>query len=247
MRRLNVAVLEDDPAILKDLVERLRGSGLVEVVYHARERATFLAGIGTKHPDALVLDIDLVGDPEGGLSVARELPLPVLFFSGHVGRNLEAIEVLDAQHTRVPVAHLSKTCSDEVFMGRLQKFVEEVWSHHRHRPVTLRPRGKGSTIQVDPATIVAITVDPREGASNNKRVLFTDRRPVTIADVTLARLGDFGFPEDLFIRISSRCAVNRLAELEWTGTHVKVHYQDAAGDVVTELLPITETFRKRQG
>ena len=244
---MRVAVLEDDPAILKDLVHRLRESGLVEVVLHARERAEFLAEAIALHPDALVLDIDLVGDPQGGLLVARELALPVLFFSGHVGRNLEAIEVLDSQHASVPVAHLSKTCTDEVFQGRLRKFVEEVRSWQRYRPITLRPSGKGGTMEVEVTEIVAIMVDPRGAASNNKRVLFLERKPVTIADVTLARLGDFGFPEDVFIRISSRCAVNRLAAMEWTGTHVKVRYQGSDGSPVTEVLPITGTFRKRRG
>ncbi len=242
---LRVAVLEDNASELKELVGRLRDTGLVVVVAHARDRATLIADVDQKPPDALILDIDLVGDPEGGLRVAQELALPVLFISGHVGRNLQAIEVLDTERTRLPVAHLTKPYSEEALRNRLAKFVDEVRALRNQRRVTIRVKGSGSTITPSLDSIVAIMVDTAGAASNNKRILFTDDKPVLVADITLSRLQDFGFPEDTFIRISNQCAVNRTNVLEWTGSAVKVRYREKAGTMTTLVLPIKEAFRSK--
>ena len=84
--------------------------------------------------------------------------------------------------------------------------------------IALRVNGKGDTIEVSIDSIVAITVDERGAASNNKRVLFIDREPVVIADVTLARLAEYGFPDSDFVLISRDCAINRTHAIAWTGS-----------------------------
>lgn len=245
MSKLRVAVLEDDPKLLKEVIGRLRGSGLVEVVADARDRDQFLSEVNAKAPQALILDIDLVGEPDGGLRVAGELALPVLFISGHVGKNLEAIELLDAKRTRLPVAHLSKTSRDEHFLNRLTKFADEVRAMRSQRRVALRVKGAGTIVEVSLDSIVAIKVDGGGATSNNKIVFFTDRKPVRIADVTLSRLDDFGIPGDAFIPISRDCSVNRSLVLEHSSSAVTVRYIQHDGSLITKKLEVKEAFRSR--
>lgn len=245
MNKLRVAVLEDDPRLLKELVGRLRASGLVDVVDHARDGVRFIEMVNTKCPEALILDIDLVGEPDGGLRVARRLALPVLFISGHVGKNLPAIELLDAQRTRLPVAHLSKTSSDEVLRSRLTKFADEVRALRSQKRITLREKGKGSTVEVSLDAIVAIKVDAGSASSNNKIVFFSDRKPIRLADVTLSRLEDFGIPKGAFQLISRDCAVNRAQVLEHKSSEVTVRYMQHDGTMVTKRLEIKEAYRSR--
>jgi len=245
MSKMRVAVLEDDVAMLKDLVGRLRASGLVEVVAHARESTRFITEVNASNPEALILDIDLVGEPEGGLRVARDLAIPVLFFSGHVGRNLEAIELLDAQRTRLPVAHLSKTSNDVVLRSRLGKFVDEVRALRSQKRITLRVKGQGSTVQVSLDSIVAIKVDASSASSNNKIVFFNDRKPIRIADVTLSRLEDLDIPQGSFLPVSRDCAVNRTQVLERKSSEVTVRYMQHDGTMMTKKLEIKEAFRTK--
>ncbi len=247
MSKLKVAVLEDDAEMLKYLIGRLRATELVEVVGHARDRVRFISEVNAKAPEALILDIDLVGEPEGGLRVARELSLPVLFISGHVGGNLQAIEVLDAQRTRLPVAHLSKTGSDDVLRNRLEKFVNEIRAMRTQRRIVLREKGKGMMIEVSLDSIVAIKVDAGSADSNNKIVLFSDRRPVRIADVTISRLDDFGIPSDAFLSISRDCVVNRTQILERKSSEVVVRYMQHDGGVITKRLEIKVAYRQKAG
>ena len=198
MSKLKVAVLEDEPMKLKELVLQLRETGLVEVVATGRERSAFLEAVAAKPPEALILDIDLVGEPDGGIAVARELGLPVLFISGHVGSHMDAIEILDATLTRVPIAHLSKPWNADSLKSRLLKFSDQVNGMRKQCRVVLQPKGKG-TMEVSLDSIVAIIVEKREAESNNKRVLFNDREPIVIADVSLTRLAEYGLPAEAFV------------------------------------------------
>lgn len=247
MSKLRVAVLDDDATILKELVGQLRTSGIVEVVAHAIERSDFISKVESSVPEALILDIDLTSEPDGGLRVAHELALPVFFISGHVARNIEAIEILDVQRIRLPVAHLTKAYSEEALRAKLRKFCDEIRARRTQRRVTLREKGRGSTIDVNVDSIVAIVVDPNGATSNDKRVLFNDRKPITIADITLSRLGDFGFPAEEFTRISNQCAVNRSLVVEWTGSFVKLQYMTDGRSMTTETWDIKKTFRGKRG
>lgn len=246
MSKLKVAVLEDEAVKLKELVGMLRATDLVEVVAHARDRESFMAAVAAKGPEALVLDIDLVGEPEGGLRVAEALALPVLFISGHVARHTASIEVLDTLRARLPVAHLSKPVAPEKLKNRLLKFCDEVRAMRAQRRVQLRVNGKGDTIEVSIDSIVAITVDERGAGSNNKRVLFIDREPVVIADVTLARLEEYGFPKSEFIQISRDCAINRTHALAWTGSSVSLRYMKHRGVLTADTWPVKEAYRKER-
>lgn len=246
MSKLKVAVLEDEAEKLKELVGLLRATDLVDVVAYARDREAFMAAVAAKGPEALVLDIDLVGEPEGGLRVAEALALPVLFISGHVARHTAAIEVLDTHRVRLPVAHLSKPVAPDKLKNRLLKFCDEVRAMRAQRRLALRVNGKGDTIEVSIDSIVAITVDERGAASNNKRVLFIDREPVVIADVTLARLAEYGFPDSDFVLIARDCAINRTHAIAWTGSHVRLRYMKRAGELTDDTWPVKEAYRKER-
>ena len=69
MSKLRVAVLEDEPEKLKHLVGLLRETQLVDVVAHSCLKDEFIQKVDAARPEALVLDIDLNGEPDGGIEV----------------------------------------------------------------------------------------------------------------------------------------------------------------------------------
>ena len=94
--KLKVAILEDNPSLLKDHKQNLEATELVEVVAFATNSTDFLNNEKTSKADALLLDIDLGGGSSmNGLEVAYKLKLPVLFVSGHNAANLKEIEKLE--------------------------------------------------------------------------------------------------------------------------------------------------------
>lgn len=59
--KLKVAILEDNPSLLKDHKQNLEAIELVEVVAFATNSTDFLNNENTSKADALLLDIDLGG------------------------------------------------------------------------------------------------------------------------------------------------------------------------------------------
>ena len=244
MSRLRIGVLEDEPEKLKDLVDRLRETQLVEVVAHSCDKDAFLREVEVKRPEALILDIDLSGEPDGGIEVARRLRLPVLFISGHVAKHTEAIELLDAHNAQVHVTHLSKLASDGVFRAKLEKFVGQVTGTRLYATIKLRDLRSGEEIETTSEQVVCISVDPSGAGSNNKVIHFKHRRPVKVADLSLSRLDEFGFPVGHFVQIARNRVVNKAHISYKVTTSVCVAFIDATGRLLTEEFPVKESFRK---
>lgn len=120
--KLKIAILEDNPSLLKDHKQNLEATDLCEVVAFATNSNDFLNNEKTNISDALLLDIDLGGGSSmNGLDVAFKLKLPVLFVSGHNAAYLKDIEKLETEFDLI-VDHITKPFTEKEFLKRHQNF-----------------------------------------------------------------------------------------------------------------------------
>lgn len=245
MSKLKVAILEDSPMLLKSLEEDLTETQLVEVIVRATNSKEFLERINTTKADALVLDIDLGGDSMTGLDIATNLKLPVLFVSGKTRDFYQGIEELNINST-IPVEHISKPITFDKLKKILPKFINEINAINRAKFIRLDfSDSKQNRIAID--TIVFIETETgNSGASNNKRIYFTDRNPETLFNFSLTKMEDKGFDKTQFIQIRSSHRVNADKIIRYNNsTHeIEVEVFKSIGKTEIKKLPVSENFRK---
>lgn len=244
MSKLKVAILEDSPHLLKDLKESLEETTLVEVVAYATTSNEFLDKVNIAKPEALLLDIDLGGDSMNGLDIATKLKLPVLFVSGKTIEFNHGIEELN-MNSAIPVQHISKPITSEKLKKILPKFINEINAVNRAKYVYLDfGDSKRNKISVD--TIVFIETDTgNSGASNNKRIYFTDRKPEILFNFSLSKIEEKGFDKTQFIKIRSSHRVNADKIIRYNNNHeIEVEVFKAVGKLEPKKLPVSEDFRK---
>jgi len=245
MSKLKVAILEDSPMLLKSLEEDLAETQLVEVIVSSTNSTEFLEKINATKVDALVLDIDLVGDSMNGLDIANKLKLPVLFVSGKTIEFNHGIEELN-MNSSIPVQHISKPITIEKLNKILPKFINEINAINRAKFIRLDfSDSKQNKIAID--TIVFIETETgNSGASNNKRIYFTDRTPETLFNFTLTKMEDKGFDKTQFIQIRSSHRVNADKIIRYNNTTHEIEVEVFKSERKTEIkkLPVSENFRK---
>ncbi len=244
MSKLKVAILEDSPYLLKDLKESLEETTLVEVVAYATTSNEFLEKVNNSKPEALLLDIDLGGDSMNGLDIATKLKLPVLFISGKTIEFNYRIEELN-MNTAIPVQHISKPITSEKLRKILPKFINEINAINKTKFVYLDIRdSKRNKISID--TIVFIETDTgSSGASNNKRIYFTDRKPEILFNFSLSKIEEKGFDKSQFIKIRSSHRVNADKIIRYNSNHeIEVEAMNEKGKLEIMKLPVSEDFRK---
>jgi DNA-binding LytR/AlgR family response regulator len=244
--KLKVAILEDNPSLLKDHKQNLEATELVDVVAFATNSTDFLNNENTSKADALLLDIDLGGGSNmNGLEVAYKLKLPVLFVSGHNAANLKEIEKLEIEFDLI-VDHITKPFTEKEFIKKATKFFNDVLKAAKSKFVYLDfSDSKRNKISID--TIVFIETETGDsGASNNKRIYFTDRNPETLFNLTLSKIEDKGFDQTQFIKIRSSHRVNADKILRYNNsTHeIEVEVFKSIGKTEIKKLPVSENFRK---
>lgn len=231
--------------LLKSLEEDLAETQLVEVVVRATNSNEFLEKINTTKADALVLDIDLGGDSMTGLDIATNLKLPVLFVSGKTRDYYQGIEELNINST-IPVEHISKPITLDKLKKILPKFINEINAINRAKFIRLDfSDSKQNKIAID--TIVFIETETgNSGASNNKRIYFTDRNPETLFNFSLTKMEDKGFDKTQFIQIRSSHRVNADKIIRYNNsTHeIEVEVFKSIGKTEIKKLPVSENFRK---
>lgn len=231
--------------LLKSLEEDLSETQLVEVIVRATNSIEFLKKINLTKADALVLDIDLGGDSLTGLDIATNLKLPVLFVSGKTRDFYQGIEELNINST-IPVEHISKPITLEKLKKILPKFINEINAINKLKYIYLDFKdSKRNKISID--TIVFIETDTGDsGASNNKRIYFTDRKPETLFNLTLSKIEDKGFDKTQFIQIRSSHRVNADKILRYNNsTHeIEVEIFTESGKTNIRKLSVSENFRK---
>jgi DNA-binding LytR/AlgR family response regulator len=245
MSKLKVAILEDSPMLLKSLEEDLEETQIVEVIVRATNSTEFLEKINATKADALVLDIDLGGDSMTGLDIATNLKLPVLFVSGKTRDFYIGIEELNINST-IPVEHISKPITLDKLKKILPKFINEINAINRAKFIRLDfSDSKQNKIAIE--TIVFIETETgNSGASNNKRIYFTDRNPETLFNFSLTKMEDKGFDKTQFIQIRSSHRVNADKIIRYNNsTHeIEVEVFKSIGKTEIKKLPVSENFRK---
>lgn len=122
MKQLNIAILEDNPTLLIDLVGYIEDLKLANIKVKALNTADFLEKLNEASTiDAVVLDIDIDGDSMNGIDVANHLKLPTLFISGKTKNYLNEIEDLRLFHYQ-PVEFLTKPIREDKLKSVFEMF-----------------------------------------------------------------------------------------------------------------------------
>jgi FixJ family two-component response regulator len=118
--RLHMAVVDDDPSVLKALGRLLRASGFEVATFTSG--AEFLESLKTQVPDCLVLDVHMPS--LGGLDVqaallARGFHVPVIFITAYDDKGMRerALE-------QGAVAFLRKPLTEQMLLAAIAKAVD---------------------------------------------------------------------------------------------------------------------------
>lgn len=243
MRKWKFAILEDDKAILKDIVEKLRKISSIEVVCWARTSDDFIEKVRENPPDVLILDIELRGDSKTGLDVAALLKKPVLFISGNTRDNITGLEELNYSFANMPVEHLSKPVTDEKLLRAVHKFIA-LMKGPQKETVRLSFIGEGSR-EVDVNSVAVITTDKNHGAeSGNKIMYFNNRKPGVIANISFKQLAAKGFQPPIFIQTERSVLANKnVIAYSGKGNIFSVWHQDGGGKSQEFKYAVSDNYR----
>ncbi len=244
MSKLKVAILEDSPMLLKSLEDDLEETQLVEVVVRATNSTEFLEKTNSTKPEALILDIDLLGDSMNGIDIANKLKLPVLFVSGKTKEFNLGIENLDMDTTN-PVFRITKPITLSKLKMILPKLISAINAINKAQFVRLDFNdSKRNKIAID--TIVFIETETgNSGASNNKRIYFTDRKPETVIDFSFSKMEEKGFDKCKFIITHKSYRLNIDKCLKYNNDHIiSVEVMNENGKLEIKKIPVSENYRK---
>lgn len=245
MSLFKVAILEDNPHLLKDLKRDLEETSLVDVVIWATGSEEFLQKIEAIKVDALMLDIDLSGESITGLDIANKLKLPVLFISGKTKDFFDRIENhnLDSD---VHVDSITKPITSEKLNKILPKFIQIVSSQANTRTIVL-DTAETKACKIELNDVAFICTDKTFGSeSNNKRIYFRHKRPETLIDFSFVKMENLGFPSNMFIKShgSYRVNVNVVQSYDKTQHVLKVNAMNEKGRTECFDIPVSENYRK---
>lgn len=244
MNQLKVALLEDNKDQLKDRKINLEENGLAKVVVWSTNSSDFIEKVNNEKPDALLLDIDLGNDSMTGLDVAYKLKLPVMFVSGHNAKNLKDIESLQREFD-FPVEHITKPFTDKDFIKTATRFLKEVNEQLKAAFIYLDFKdSKKNKIATD--SIVYLESETgNSGASNNKRIYFTNRKPETLFDFSFSKMESQGFDNNLFVQTHKSFRVNAEKIKRYNNNHtVDVEVMNENGKKEVKQIPVSENYQK---
>lgn len=244
MSKLQVAILEDNKLLLKELKQNLEATGLVEVIAWAAHSEAFLEKIEQQKPEALILDIEINGDSMSGIDIANRLDLPVLFVSGKTKDHLLSIEEVNLNSRKI-IEHISKPITEGKLNKILPKFIEQIHFKQRAQFVYLDfKESKRNKISI--SDIVFLETDKNHGAkSNNKRIHFINRPPETLIDFSYTEMEDKGLSKNQFITISKSHRVNaELIESYEDDHHIVVFASGQNNKKVEHRLKVSENYKR---
>ncbi len=244
MKKLNVAILEDDIDLLKDLYLDLKTISSIEVLVKETSSQKFLDEVKEKSIDFLILDIDLQNDSKSGIDVANKLKLPVLFITGKTNDYVERIQSFNSDHP-FPVHSLTKP----VPVDRLKKIIEKIslQIHQNDKSNFIYLDFKGSKLnKVEIETIVYLCTDKNHGSeSNNKLIYFTNRKPEILVDFSFSKMLEKGLDPELLIQSHKQFWVNKKKVNCYNKDHtIEVDVTiDENGNKTTKQIPVSENYR----
>ena len=206
MSPLKVAILEDNPLLLKDLKMQLENTGLVTVIAHNTDPNKFIDKIKESKPEALVLDIEINGANINGIDIANRFDLHVLFVSGKTKNYIENIEELNLNSKQI-IEHVSKPIRQDKLEKILPKFISQIHALQKSQYIYLKINKYEEKIEFD--DIVFLDSDKKYNSkSNNKRIYFRNRKPETLIDFSFSGMKEKGFDKKKFMRIHKSYVVN---------------------------------------
>lgn len=244
MNKLKVAILEDNKDQLKDRKMNLEENSLAKVIVWSTNSTDFIEKVNSEKPDALLLDIDLGNDSMTGLDVAYKLKLPVMFVSGHNAKNLKDIESLQREFD-FPVEHITKPFTEKDFIKTATRFLKEVNEQLKAAFVYLDFKDiRNIKIAVD--TIVYLESETgNSGASNNKRIYFTNRKPETLNDFSFSKMSELGFDTNIFVQTHKSFRLNISKHSGYNNNHtINVEVMNDLGKMEIKQIPVSENYQK---
>lgn len=240
MAKFKVAILEDDPNFLKELVNNLKRTELVDIVAYSDSSVEFIGKVKKSNPDALLLDIHLAGETSTGVDVAQELQLPVLFLSSHRRNFLDEIDGLKLLG-KFPVDQLGKTPDAEKLKTMLTAFIPIVKNYQKTLEVKVKLKPKGQDAAYFYLCDVAF-VKSLKGTGNHM-VFFVNRKPIETVDSTFEEFRSHGFAEDKFYRFGKPYLLN-IAHSVYKDDNISISHIGEDGKTQTYLIPVLADKRK---
>jgi DNA-binding LytR/AlgR family response regulator len=148
-------------------------------------------------------------------------------------------------NSAIPVDHISKPITTEKLKKILPKFINEIIYINKARFIYLDfSENKRNKIPID--SIVFIETDTgKSGASNNKRIYFTDRKPEILFNFSLSKIEEKGFDTTQFIKIRSSHRINADKIIRYNNNHeIEVEAINEKGQLEMKKLPVSDDFRK---
>jgi DNA-binding LytR/AlgR family response regulator len=205
---LHVAVLEDSPILLKELVAKIDELKLAKVIFKSQNSIDFINKMDENKNDiqALILDIDLSGDSMNGIDISNRYDLPVLFITGKTRDYIERIEEskLSKKH---PVEFLTKPSSDERLMTIFEKFKTQIEAFKTKDNIELK-FVNGFREVVAQSDIILIESDPNSTTNDKLVYLKSSEYPKKVSKVSLDYFFDKGLSKDKFTKTHQSFLIN---------------------------------------
>lgn len=239
--KINVAILEDNALLLKDLKEMIEATQLANVLTWSKSSEDFIEKVKSNPIDALLLDIDLQGDSMNGIDVANTLNKPVLFVSGKTGEFYKNIEEVNLESDTV-IEHISKPITISKLQKILPKFIQMISASEASKFVFLDfEKSKRNKIAIDSIVYLA-TGTGSDGLSNKKEIFFTDRKMERLIDFSFTKMEFYGLESSTFIQISRSHRVNKNKIIRYITNSHTVEVSTFENKI--EKLSVSENYRK---
>lgn len=217
MSLLKVAVLDDDQLFLKDLIDSLKRTKLVEVVVDAQDSDSFIKEVQSNEVDAVFLDIKLYNEQRNGIDVANILKKPTIFFTSARSEYTDRIEALKTSKDFPPVEEFNKSPNVERLKIILEKFIPRVKDYQKEVKIYQLKNSlyvKTNSVKIDKILFENIVlISSTEVSDSRDKMIYLLNRNTTIAkNITIEALIN-DLPET-FIQINNSSIINTSAEIQ---------------------------------
>lgn len=228
---LNVAVLEDNPILLKELVAKINELKLAKVIFKSQYSADFIENLdqNINNIDALLLDIDLSGDSMSGIDIANQYDLPVLFITGKTREYIERIEEskLSSKH---PIDFLTKPSSDDKLTTIFEKFRTQIQAYKNNYIIELKFVNdfRKSIPQDD-----IILIESVPGSNSNDKLVYlkSSEEPKKMSKLSLENFFDKGLSKEKFTKTHQSFLINNEYFKEYKKGDAEYKFSFIAGGI----------------
>ena len=207
--KLRVALLEDSQLLLKDHFQKIKEHDLAEVRIKSTNAADFLNEFEEKknYIDALVMDIDLIGESLNGIDIAKQLDFPVLFITGKTRDFIGQIEELRIFNEE-PIEFLTKPVSDDKLIRIFEKFEQQIKYTQKSTYLELPFK---DTYESKIAQKDIILIRSKAGARNNEKEVVTTKKdePFEVSKMSMKEFFASGLRKDQFEEIGQSYIINK--------------------------------------